>query len=553
MSRNRLNIIASIAAIGLVAGIASTAAPQSSIRFPPNTPATPASSPSASPPPEANPIAAIVYPNNVDGDTLATVDANGTVRECVLGKRIVIGDVQDGWILYANGDLFEIPLACNREPRRVFELGQLKRAPAFPSPEIGCASYSPNGKRIAFAVQGSWCDGMGATWVASRSRLDWKNLGDVGGGLWVDDRHLLARYITGEPHVINVDSGKAAFLELPFIWEGVATPNLSRFDYLVRRPETFSVLRGLFKAGVYTYTREHGPSRSGSPPPPGDLGPLTNWNASSTRYVLPFGGGDHPATLLVSGRGGGIQARVLATGTLIREATTYWPGIVTYGWLGEEQLWAWVGDELLMGSAADRELIPITLPNFGRGQPGRAPHASALRVFSQGIAWEGFPGDPMVYEADATPWHRNSDLGIAFRLPPSWQVLSCRCAGFLAAEPYPYPSAFVVASSVDYAAGESPPWHLTFTTTSDAVARVIERLSHAYQTDLDPERGGSRLRRSSTTIGGRRFEILELGFYEGAMTIYVGRVGDRTFIIEAYLSATLGPGGKLILGTMSFD
>lgn len=553
MSRNGLNLVASLAAIGLVAGLAATAEQQSASQpLPTPTPTT--SSPSASPSPSAHPVAAIVYPNDIDGNTLSTVDETGTVRSCVIGKRIVIGDVQDGWILYADGDLFEIPLACDREPRRLLELSRLERDPALPALEIGCASYSPNGKRIAIAIEGGgWCSGVGSTWVALRSRLDWKSLGDVGAGLWVDDRHLLARYITGEPHVINVDTGEAGFFELPFIWEGVPTPDLLRFDYLVRRPETFSVLRGRFKAGVYTYTRAHGPSRSGAPPPPGDLGPLTMWNPSGTHYVLPSGGGEHPATLLVWGTGGGVNDRILASGPLIRGAGTEWAQIQTYGWLGEDKLWSWVGEDLLIGSVTDGDLKPVDLPGYGPGAPGRSPHASALRVFSEDIAWEGLPGDPMVHEADDTPTYQSSDPGISFRLPPSWQVLSCRCGGFLAGESYPYPSAYVVASSVDYAAGESPPWHVTFTTTSDTVERAIERLSDAYRTDLEPVRGGSRLRRTSTTIGDRRFEVLELGFYEGAMTIYVGRVDDRTFIIEAYLSATLGPGGKLILETMSFD
>jgi hypothetical protein len=94
-------------------------------------------------------------------------------------------------------------------------------------------------------------------------------------------------------------------------------------------------------------------------------------------------------------------------------------------------------------------------------------------------------------------------------------------------------------------------------TTTDAAPAAERRIIHFWGADTDqrtkPEENRVSITKSYTTIGGIRFRVLVVGFWEDGLIYYIGSANGRTYIFEPDFKERNDPVLRLVLDSIRFE
>jgi len=486
------------------------------------------------------PIGAFTYRTSATSRALATVSLSGDVRVCLQGsEHLHIFDVIRDRILYVDGDLFRTSLACREPPQRVAGLRDLLGRKPGEMDEIQCAKFSPDGARISLNVwrgseESQTMERFVGEWAAlgtpvgrflfGASGPPWRRLYELTSWSsddrcdWVDDHHVLVFGLS--PWAYDVRTGLRSLLANAGFWFGSRSPDGRRAIYAVDDDSSEKAIgisvvvdrttgaqrRVRFDDDVFQEWQR----------------PTSAWAPHLPRFVTTTS--EVPAVRVYDSVGTLHSANYFCHCDLADGSSV--------AWLDDQHLW--IASELgvwIWNTERNDRLQGVTLPGWQTDRENPPPEfGDDLLVFTASNR-EGVvaAADPTLVEPANAPLSHISPLGISFRAPPGWRVDRCSCAS--------EPSSHRGFTFVGAPNQEGPSAGLiVFSATNESIGHLTRRLSRTYGVGrpVKHEEDVTTLDRSKVRLGDILFEKLEFTFWggEGEKQLFVGRVADRTIIIE---------------------
>jgi hypothetical protein len=492
-------------------------------------------------------LGAVAYPNAHGMYTLATVDVTGEARFCSATKSaITVGDVTAGTILYSDGDLHEQPTSCGAA-RTIVTLEQLVNRRPNEREGIALARMGPDGTTVAADVTHCTdgktpdeCEAPTELWAGSRDGSGWHKVSDDGGGRWdwIDDNHIVVAGSLDDPYALDVRSGRTLLLENPALWDGWRSRDGSHAVYEVQDESGRRTIVQDLESGKKTtvkYELE------------GAHDAINVWSPDGTRLVHTATDEDGDATAVEVFDTSG---RVVERHAMPEAARDPAAGPVYAGWASANRLWfAWSGHVTFIGLGPGGAAHEVVLPS---------PHLSeeeswTPRLVTTAERQATRHSEPSLYAEADVPRHADPRLHLSFGLPLGWRVYDCkRCVH----EAY-VPLRVVNTTHVRDGNIGGTGFELTMATTTDAAPAAERRIIHFWGADTDqrtkPEENRVSITKSYTTIGGIRFRVLVVGFWEDGLIYYIGSANGRTYIFEPDFKERNDPVLRLVLDSIRFE
>jgi len=459
--------------------------------------------------------------------TISTIDASmhvtrclardGTVRLLDLSRRVLIFSLVDG---LKNG-VYSIAIDdCPRaKPRllasynRVFGATDNPGGAQLPATtdEALCGSFSGDGTKILLGVQAA--DGAAGSWIGTSDGGPWRHVSPWVSCRWLDAKTIVANATQNtfiDPIAIDVASGRPEFVADPDALNGIVSHDGRLIFYQRAFSPDASTLGIIADQGVGS-TQTVSLEQPLQIPDPGQPLWPTVWNEDDTRLVFIQSGTVSPGLV------------IYARGALSPVKESISVQFTAAGWFAPNVIWFSTFGHLRFIDLTTEQRTAVALPD----------DVGLVMIADQR---QGDVG-AIAVTSDAAPVDTIRQMGIAFRRPPSWRVITCHT--LCAVDGYDFRW---LLSSRFY---QTSP--LTFAMTNDPVSTALNTITRSEKHLCSDPSCAYTEDRSSVRLGGATFTKLVVTGPNGNVTYYVGSFGHGTIIVRTTLD---DPSEQLVVDSL---